>query len=99
MTVIIIITIVSLILYKIGWIKNLLRAATLAEDPRPQKMAQIKVKSRSQAAPQISEREQLEVQAAAVVAAMGGDARTVVYMGESLLRALINDYTKEHTRK
>ena len=99
MTTIMIITFVSLVLYKIGWFKNLFRAATLAEDPRPQKMEQIKVKSRSQAAPQISEREQLEVQAAAVVAAMGGDARTVVYMGESLLRALINDYTKEHTRK
>ena len=99
MTTIIIITFVCVVLYKIGWFKNLLTAATLEEDPRPQKIPRIKAKSRSQAAPQISEREQLEVQAAAVVSAMGGDARTVVYMGESLLRALINDYTKEHTNR
>ena len=42
----------------------------------------------------ITEREKLEKQAAAVVVAMGEDVRTVVYMSDGLLQALINDYIK-----
>lgn len=42
----------------------------------------------------ITEREKLEKQAAVVVAAMGEDSRTVKYMSDGLLKALINDYIK-----
>ena len=42
----------------------------------------------------ITDREKLEKQAAVVVAAMGEDARTVKYMSDGLLQALINDYIK-----
>lgn len=39
-------------------------------------------------------RERLEIQAAAVVKQMGDDPRTVEYMSDGLLQALINDYIK-----
>lgn len=49
------------------------------------------------AAPRYQEptpRQKLEIQAAAVVRQMGDDPRTVVYMSDGLLQALINDYIK-----
>jgi glycosidase len=39
-------------------------------------------------------RERLEIQAAAVVRQMGDDPRTVAYMSDGLLQALINDFIK-----
>lgn len=42
----------------------------------------------------LTDREKLEKRAAVVVAAMGEDPRTVVYMSEGLMQALVNDYIK-----
>lgn len=44
----------------------------------------------------ITEREQLEIQAAIIVKRMGSDPATVAYMGDGLLKSLINDYIKEN---
>lgn len=44
----------------------------------------------------ITEREQLEIQAAIIVQRMGSDPATVAYMGDGLLKSLINDYIKEN---
>lgn len=93
---IILIIIGSFIAYKMGLAKTLLRAATLGpryEPPkkykRPWKYKKVKIYHE-----EITEREKLEKQAAIIVRAMGEDPRTVKYMGEGLLIALINDYTK-----
>lgn len=48
----------------------------------------------TQAPPELSPRERLEIQAAAVVRQMGDDPRTVAYMSDGLLQALINDFIK-----
>lgn len=91
---ILLIIIGSFIAYKAGLAKTLLRAATIGPYyTRPKKRPWKYEKVRSYHA-EISEREKLEKQAAIIVKAMGEDPRTVKYMGESLLRALINDYTK-----
>lgn len=93
---IIIIIICSYIAYRAGLAKILLRAATLGpryEPPKKYKRPWKYEKVRSYHA-EISEREKLEKQAAIIVRAMGEDPRTVKYMGEGLLIALINDYTK-----
>lgn len=39
-------------------------------------------------------RQKLEIQAVAVVQQMGNDPRTVKYMSDGLLQALINDFIK-----
>ena len=60
---------------------NLFYVPTLHDTPR--------------AAPRYQEptpREKLEIQAAAVVRQMGDDPRTVAYMSDGLLQALINDF-------
>lgn len=91
---IILIIVGAFISYKMGLARILLRAATLGpyyERPKKRPWKYEKVK-RYHA--EISEREKLEKQAAIIVKAMGEDPRTVKYMGEGLLRALINDYTK-----
>ena len=100
MKTILIITLFSWIIYKAGCVKWLLNAAVIQE-PEPVKRSYKKPlkQIKNQEPPQISEREQLEIQAAAVVAAMEGDPRTVKYMNESLLRALIIDYTNEHLKR
>ena len=91
---IILIIVGSFISYKMGLAKILLRAATLGpryEPPKKRPWRYEKIRSYQN---ELSEREKLEKQAAIIVKAMGEDPRTVKYMGESLLRALINDYTK-----
>ena len=98
MKTILIITLFSWIIYKAGGVKWLLNAAVIQE-PEPVKKSSRNQLQKIQEPPQISEREKLEIQAAAVVAAMEGDPRTVKYMNESLLRALIIDYTNEHLKK
>lgn len=93
---ILLIIIGSIVAYKAGLAKILLRAATLGpryEPPKKYKRPRRYDKIRSYHA-EISEREKLEKQAAIIVKAMGEDPRTVKYMGEGLLIALINDYTK-----
>lgn len=98
MKTILIITLFSWIIYKAGGVKWLLNAAVIQE-PEPVKRSSRNQLQKIQEPPQISEREKLEMQAAAVVAAMEGDPRTVKYMNESLLRALIIDYTNEHLKR
>lgn len=91
---ILIIIIGSIIAYKLGLAKILLRAATLGpyyERPKKRPWRYEKIRSYQN---ELSEREKLEKQAAIIVKAMGEDPRTVKYMGEGLLIALINDYTK-----
>lgn len=91
---IILIIIGSFIAYKMGLARILLRAATLGpyyERPKKRPWRFEKVKRYHE---EITEREKLEKQAAIIVRAMGEDPRTVKYMGEGLLIALINDYTK-----
>lgn len=91
---ILLIIIGSFIAYKAGLAKTLLRAATLGpyyERPKKRPWRYEKIRSYHN---ELSEREKLEKQAAIIVKAMGEDPRTVKYMGEGLLRALINDYTK-----
>lgn len=91
---IILIIVGSFIAYKAGFCKMLLRAATLGPYYKPPKKKPWKYEKVRSYHAEISEREKLEKQAAIIVKAMGEDPRTVKYMGESLLRALINDYTK-----
>ena len=92
MNAIIIITFICWLLYKLGAGAVLVKACKLPgleeapptppappEPPKP---------------PQISERQKLEIQAAVVVRQMGDDPRTVKYMSDDLLMALIRDYIK-----
>lgn len=74
--------------YKSGAVGGFLNACKLQDEETGETMTTYYT------APQITEREQLERQAAVIVAAMGEDSRTVAYMSEGLLRALINDYTQ-----
>lgn len=93
---IILIIVGSFIAYKMGLAGVLLRAATLGpryEPPKKYKKTWRYEKIRSYQN-ELTEREKLEKQAAIIVKAMGEDPRTVKYMGEGLLIALINDYTK-----
>lgn len=92
MNAIIIITFICYLLYKLDAGAVLLKACKLPEleeapptppaPPEPPKP------------PQISERQKLEIQAAVVVRQMGDDPRTVAYMSDDLLKALIRDYIK-----
>jgi hypothetical protein len=45
-----------------------------------------------------TERQRLEMQARIVVSQIGENPDTVVYMGDGLLQALINDYTRENKK-
>lgn len=91
MTVIILISFISYILYKIGYATKLLNNFILEEIPLPQN----KPNNTVSMSREISEREQLEIQARYIVKKMGDDPRTVKYMGDDLLRALIKDFIKE----
>lgn len=91
MAMIISICIISLLLYKSGYITKLLDCFRLDEIPIQYQVPRKTNKS----VPVLNEREQLEKQAAFIVSEMGEDPRTVVYMGENLLRSLIRDYNKE----
>ena len=91
---ILLIIIGSFIAYKLGLARILLRAATIGpyyERPKKRPWRYEKIRSYQN---ELTEREKLEKQAAIIVKAMGEDPRTVKYMGEGLLIALINDYTK-----
>ena len=92
MTAIIIILFITIALYKAGFAARMLQAATLENIPpvRLPEMPQIRLTPQPV---QLSEREQLEKQARIIVSRMGENPDTVKYMGENLLRALINDYT------
>lgn len=92
MNAIIIIVFICYLLYKLGAGAVLVNACKLPgpeetpptppappEPPKP---------------PQISERQKLEIQAAVVVRQMGDDPRTVKYMSNDLLMALIRDYIR-----
>ena len=92
MNAIIIILLTSLILYKIGAVSQFLDFFTLYGSEEAETVTAYTTPQKQR--PTITEREKLEMQAAAVVAAMGEDSRTVAYMSEGLLRALINDYTQ-----
>lgn len=91
---ILIIIIGSFVAYKMGLARILLKAATLGPRYEPPKKRPWKYEKVKRYHEEITEREKLEKQAAIIVKAMGEDPRTVKYMGEGLLRALINDYTK-----
>ena len=88
MTTILIIILVCWLLYKVGAVGGFLNVCKL-QDETPGETLETHY-----TAPPITEREQLERQAAVIVAAMGEDSRTVAYMSEGLLKALINDYTQ-----
>lgn len=88
MATILIIILVCWMLYKVGAVGGFLNVCKLQEETPDE------TTTTYYTAPPITEREQLERQAAVIVAAMGEDSRTVVYMSEGLLRALINDYTQ-----
>lgn len=88
MTTILIITLVCWMLYKVGAVGSFLNACKMQEEETGETLETYYT------APPITEREQLERQAAVIVAAMGEDSRTVAYMSEGLMRALINDYTQ-----
>lgn len=92
MTAIIIILFGVLILYKAGFARKMIQAATLENIPpvRVPELPQIRLKPEPV---QLSEREKLERQARIIVARMGENPDTVTYMGENLLRALIIDYS------
>ena len=92
MKTILIITLFSWIIYKAGCVKWLLKTAVIQE-PEPVKRSSRNQLQKIQEPPQISEREKLEKQARIIVSRMGENPETVKYMGESLLRALITDYT------
>lgn len=91
MTTILIIILVCWMLYKVGAVGGFLNACKLQEETPGETMTTYYT------APPITEREQLERQAAVIVAAMGEDSRTVAYMSEGLLKALINDYTQANS--
>ena len=91
MNAIIIILLTSLFIYKIGAVTQFLDFFTLYGSEEAETVTAYTIQQKR---PTITEREQLEMQAAVVVAAMGEDSRTVAYMSEGLLRALINDYTQ-----
>ena len=88
MTTILIVIFACWMLYKVGAVGVFLNACKLQEETPGETLETYYT------APPITEREQLERQAAVIVAAMGEDSRTVAYMSEGLLRALINDYTQ-----
>lgn len=88
MTTILIIICACWLLYKLGAVGGLLNACKLQEETPGETL------ETHYTAPPITEREQLERQAAVIVAAMGEDSRTVAYMSDNLLQALINDYIK-----
>ena len=88
MTTIIIIILVCWMLYKVGAVGCFLNVCKLQDETSGETLETYYT------APPITEREQLERQAAVIVAAMGEDSRTVAYMSEGLMRALINDYTQ-----
>lgn len=95
---ILIIIIACLIMYKAGFCGWLLDRFIIPEYETETTPAPAPVLISQENAPvmdeNITDREKLEKQAAVVVAAMGEDARTVVYMSDGLLQALINDYIK-----
>lgn len=88
MTTILIIILVCWMLYKVGAVGCFLNVCKLQEETPDETLETYYT------APPITEREQLERQAAVIVTAMGEDARTVKYMSDGLLKALINDYTQ-----
>lgn len=88
MKAILIIILVCWMLYKVGAVGGFLNVCKLQEETPGE------TRTTHYTAPPITEREQLERQAAIIVAAMGEDSRTVAYMSEGLLKALINDYTQ-----
>lgn len=88
MTTILIVILVCWMLYKVGAVDSFLNACKLQDEETGETLKTYYT------APPITEREQLERQAAVIVAAMGEDSRTVAYMSEGLMRALINDYTQ-----
>ena len=95
MKAIIIILLGSFALYKMGFASKLLQAATIENIPRPTAPT-IQFNTATPKEEHISEREKLEKQARIIVARMGEKPETVKYMGESLLRALITDYTNSN---
>ena len=92
MKAIIIILLGSFALYKMGFARKLLQAATIENIPRPTAPT-IQFNTAPPKEEHITEREKLESQARIIVSRMGENADTVKYMGDNLLRALINDYT------
>ena len=92
MKAIIIILLGSFALYKMGFASKLLQAATIENIPRPT-APPIQFNKATPKEEHITERERLENQARIIVSRMGENPDTVKYMGESLLRALITDYT------
>ena len=98
---ILIIIITCLIMYKAGFCGWLLDCFTIPEYETETTPAPAPVLISQEKKPvideNITEREKLEKQAAVIVAAMGEDSRTVAYMSEGLLRALINDYTQANS--
>jgi len=80
------------VLYKAGFATKMLQAATIENIPRPTAPT-IQLKTAKPKEEHITEREKLENQARIIVSRMGENPDTVKYMGESLLRALITDYT------
>lgn len=92
MKAIIIILLGSFALYKMGFASKLLQAATIENIPTPT-APPIKLNIATPKEEHTTEREKLESQARIIIARMGENPDTVAYMGESLLRALIIDYT------
>lgn len=94
MKIIILVFLICWLLHRKGTFDKLLTACELDD------MEQIEVSERSQEteteSPPPTERQRLEMQARIVVAQMGENPDTVVYMGDGLLQALINDYTREN---
>lgn len=88
MTTILIVIFACWLLYKLGAVGGFLNACKLQDEETGETLETYYT------APPLTEREQLERQAAVIVAAMGEDSRTVAYMSEGLLKALINDYTQ-----
>lgn len=96
---IIIIIITCFIIYKFGFCGWLLDRFTIPDyetEITPGPAHYIQEKTTPVIHETITDREKLEKQAAAVVAAMGEDSRTVVYMSDGLLQSLINDYIKNN---
>lgn len=88
MKIIILIILLSWLMYKKGVFGKFLNQITEPNEP------ETITSPPEPTAP--TERQRLEMQARIVVSQMGENPDTVVYMGDGLLQALINDYTREN---
>lgn len=90
MKIILLVCFFSFCIYHTGAVKTWLRLCTINEHtPLPPE------KITTPLPPELTEREQLEINARYVIAKQGQNPDTVKYMSDGLLQALVWDYIKE----